>query len=659
LGDLRTQLACPEARILRYRPEVDGLRALAVLPVIFFHAGFDLFSGGFVGVDIFFVISGYLITSIILTEVKAGTFSLLNFYERRARRILPALFLVVAACIPFAWLWLTPSHMREFTASVRYLAAFVSNIYFYKESGYFGPKAELEPLLHTWSLSVEEQYYVLYPLLVLTLWKYAPRALPFALLGFAVGSLTYANQEVVQDSYAAFFLLPSRFWELMLGSVLAFLVVQGTLKVKGNQAASLLGLCLILYAVFAFSNDTPTPSVYTLIPTVGAALILLCATAETRVGALLGSKAFVGLGLISYSAYLWHQPIFAFARHRNLADPSPPLMLTLVLLSLALAWLSWAYVEQPFRRRDWIKQMQVFVIASLLSAAFLTFGILGETAAGYAFRIPAHEKFERELQKADDERSILIKRDICHFNNKTTKLGLEKFLKQWNCKGSDSSGNLMSIPLIVTGDSHSADLVMALKLNGLNPLQLGGARCSLVPSKMSPDCKLIFDVLFNQVKDDGSYQYLALVNRFSEDELTVDAITEMLSYWEGFGKKLIFFVGMPNFPYFKETLTNGEQPVFDHKISELSKRPGIIQLLHDQGVYLVDREKVFCAINKCGFVSHDGSLLLTDGEHLSRTGALLFGQKLLSDDPLFHKLAGLAKGEATGSLANSQVSGGH
>jgi peptidoglycan/LPS O-acetylase OafA/YrhL len=123
--------------MLEHRREIDGLRAVAVLPVIFFHGGFDLFSGGFVGVDIFFVISGYLITSIIVTEVRLGTFSLLNFYERRARRILPALFLVVAACIPFAWLWLTPSHMREFTASVRYLAAFVSNIYFYKESGYF------------------------------------------------------------------------------------------------------------------------------------------------------------------------------------------------------------------------------------------------------------------------------------------------------------------------------------------------------------------------------------------------------------------------------------------------------------------------------------------------------------------------------------------
>jgi peptidoglycan/LPS O-acetylase OafA/YrhL len=320
LGNSRTQFARPEAHPFSYRAEIDGLRALAVLPVMFFHGGFDLFSGGFVGVDIFFVISGYLITSIILTEIRSGSFSLLNFYERRARRILPALFLVVAVCIPFAWLWLTPSHMREFTASVKYLVAFMSNIFFYKESGYFGPEAELQPLLHTWSLSVEEQYYLLYPLLMLALWRYAPKALPFALIGLGVGSLAYANYEVVQDPYAAFFLLPGRFWELMLGSALAFLVVQGTLKVRGSQLASVLGLCLILYAVFAFSSDTPTPGAYTLIPAVGAALIILFATPATHVGALLGSKAFVGMGLISYSAYLWHQPIFAFARHGMLAD---------------------------------------------------------------------------------------------------------------------------------------------------------------------------------------------------------------------------------------------------------------------------------------------------------------------------------------------------
>jgi hypothetical protein len=400
---------------------------------------------------------------------------------------------------------------------------------------------------------------------------------------------------------------------------------------------SLLGLCLILYAVFAFSNHTPTPSVYTLIPTVGAALIILSATPETHVGALLGSKAFVAIGLISYSAYLWHQPIFAFARHRSLADPSPPFMLALLLLSLGLAWLSWRFVEQPFRRRDWIKRKQMFAISGVLSVVFLTFGILGKMTDGYAFRVPV-EKLARELAMVQEERQVLIKADICHFNN-STNIGVEKFLKQWNCKA--SSEGYVRIPLIVTGDSQSAGLVEALNLNGISPLQLGGAACSLVPRLMTHDCKLIFDKLFDEVKNDSFYQYIALVNNFWYDELTADAITEMLSYWQGFGKKLIFFSGMPHFPYFAERLTHGERPVFDHTLSDLSRQPHIVQFLRDHGVYVLDREKIFCAINKCGYLSEDGALLLADNTHLSKAGALLFGQKLLSADPLFRRLAGL------------------
>jgi peptidoglycan/LPS O-acetylase OafA/YrhL len=645
---------CPEVRVSEYRPEIDGLRALAVLPVIFFHGGFDLFSGGFVGVDIFFVISGYLITSIILSEIRACTFSLANFYERRVRRILPALLLVVAACIPFAWFWLLPSDMREFNDSVIYLATFASNVYFYNESGYFGPQAELQPLLHTWSLSVEEQYYILYPLLVLMIWKYAPRALPFALLGLMLGSLAYANHEVVQNSYAAFFLLPSRVWELMLGSLLAYLVVRGTLEVKASQPTSLLGLCLILYAVFATSSDTPTPSVFTLVPTVGAALIILCATSETHVGAMLGSKPFVGLGLISYSAYLWHQPIFAFARHGSLADPTPLVMLALILLSLGLACFSWRFVEQPFRRRDRIKQKRVFAIAGMLTAVFFTFGILGKTTQGYAFRFPV-KNFAREFRELGAERDSLIKADICHFAAGTTKrTSIEEFLKRWNCPA--SSEGFVRLPLIVTGDSHSADIVMALKLNGMSPLQIGGYGCSLIPRKMTRDCKLIFDRLLKEVKDDNFYQYLALANKFSKDELTADSIKEMLSYWSRFRKHLIIFVGMPNFPYFKEKLAKGERPIFDHAMAERSKTPEVLRLLNERGVDIVDRERIFCAINQCGFSGADGSLLLLgDGQHLSKAGALLFGRALLATDPLFKRLVGLAQVHRSGSVEVSQV----
>ncbi len=178
---------------MNYRREIDGLRALAVLSVILFHAGFETFSGGFVGVDVFFVISGYLVTTIILAELEQGSFSILNFYERRARRILPALFLVMLVCVPFAWFWLLPSDMKDFSQSLVAVSVFASNILFWRESGYFDTAAELKPLLHTWSLAVEEQYYVLFPLFLMLFWRLGKRSI-LVMLGLVfVASLDVAE----------------------------------------------------------------------------------------------------------------------------------------------------------------------------------------------------------------------------------------------------------------------------------------------------------------------------------------------------------------------------------------------------------------------------------------------------------------------------------
>jgi peptidoglycan/LPS O-acetylase OafA/YrhL len=207
---------------MNYRKEIDGLRALAVIPVILFHAGFTTFSGGFVGVDVFFVISGFLITSIILKEIEAGTFSILNFYERRARRILPELFLVMLVCLPFAWLWLLPDDIRDFSKSVVKLTEFISNIYFYKQTGYFDTANELKPLLHTWSLAVEEQYYLFFPLLLLITWRFGKLFVFVTLTLILLSSLFYAQYIVYSEPSAAFYLLPSRFWELLVGALVAF-----------------------------------------------------------------------------------------------------------------------------------------------------------------------------------------------------------------------------------------------------------------------------------------------------------------------------------------------------------------------------------------------------------------------------------------------------
>lgn len=356
-----------------YRPEIDGLRALAVLPVLFFHAGFtQWFGGGFVGVDVFFVISGYLITSILLGEMKSGKFSILRFYERRARRILPALFLVLFACLPLAWFTMWPGDMLQFARSLNMVVIFLSNHFFFHHSDYFDTAAEFKPLLHTWSLAVEEQYYFLFPPLLLLITRYAKNALPYILAAFCVVSLAFAHYWVHVVPGSAYFLLPSRFWELMIGSLLAYR--HQTHAPRNHGPLSLLGLVMIAYSIVSFSPSTPYPSLYTLLPTLGAALIILYAQPGTIVSTLLSTRAMVGIGLISYSTYLWHQPLFAFARLRGMAEDGSGFFLGLIALSLLLAALTWRFVETPFRDRTLVSRRVIFTLAVAGIAFFLAVG---------------------------------------------------------------------------------------------------------------------------------------------------------------------------------------------------------------------------------------------------------------------------------------------
>ena len=235
---------------MKYRAEIDGLRALAVLPVILFHAGFEWFSGGFVGVDVFFVISGYLITTIIISEMAEGKFSIVNFYERRARRILPALFFVMAACLPFAWLWLMPNDLKDFGQSLVAVSIFSSNFLFWLESGYFDTAAELKPLLHTWSLAVEEQYYILFPVFLMLTWRLGIKWILILLSIVFLVSLGVAQWGAYNMPSAAFFLFPTRGWELLIGVFAAFYLKYNThLKLHSlNQTLSLLGFGMVVYS---------------------------------------------------------------------------------------------------------------------------------------------------------------------------------------------------------------------------------------------------------------------------------------------------------------------------------------------------------------------------------------------------------------------------
>jgi len=391
---------------MKYRAEIDGLRALAVLPVILFHAGFEWFSGGFVGVDVFFVISGYLITNIIISEMAEGKFSIVNFYERRARRILPALFFVMAVCIPFAWYFMLPSQLKGFGDSLVSVALFVSNIHFWLGSGYFAIGQTGNPLLHTWSLAVEEQFYIFFPLFLLMFWRLGLRRLIILLLIIFLISFCIANwasffgwhQKIASGG---FFLIPARAWELLIGSFLAFY-----LKFYGNRVGnfwgellSFTGLMLIIVSIVFFDRTTPFPSIYTLAPVLGTGLLILT-TSDTIVQKLLRLPMVVGLGLISYSAYLWHQPVFAFVH--IIGIPSSSLLyFALILISLFLAYISWRFVEKPFRSRSIMSKKVIFTFSALGISFFVSIGILFSSFNGFADRSLSYVEIKQELDWPD------------------------------------------------------------------------------------------------------------------------------------------------------------------------------------------------------------------------------------------------------------------
>ena len=370
---------------MKYRTEIDGLRAAAVLPVIFYHAGFALFSGGFVGVDVFFVISGYLITGIIFEELKNGDFSIARFYERRARRILPALFAVLVASIPFAWIWMFPKELVAFSQSIEAVCLFVSNFLFWNQTGYFAASAELKPLLHTWSLAVEEQYYIFFPPLMALVWKFAPRRLFHVLALLWVSSFGLSEWMAHAHPDANFFLLPSRTWELMSGALAV--IWEKKYGTRTSDVLSFAGLTAILVAILSFTKDTPVPSFMALLPVTGAVLVVMFARSGTIAGRILSIRPIVGVGLISYSAYLWHQPIFAFARIRLADDPGPAGYLLLVALSMIMAFLSWRYIERPWRRGAFSART-IFIMSPVIATILIGIGVSGYVNAGFPSRMP-------------------------------------------------------------------------------------------------------------------------------------------------------------------------------------------------------------------------------------------------------------------------------
>ena len=633
---------------MKYRAEIDGLRALAVLPVILFHAGFEWFSGGFVGVDVFFVISGYLITTIIISEMAEGKFSIVNFYERRARRILPALFFVMLACLPFAWLLLTPSDLKDFGQSLVAVSTFSSNILFWWESGYFDTAAELKPLLHTWSLALEEQYYILFPVFLMLTWRLGIKTILILLsivflisLGVAVWGTQYAAHPKIISG--AFFLLPTRGWELLIGVFAAFYLKYNThLKSHTvNQMLSLLGFGMIAYSIIAFDKTTPFPSLYALIPTIGTGLLILYAVPKTFVHRLLSLKYIVGIGLISYSAYLWHQPLLAFARHKIEGDVAELHLIILCITSLLMAWFSWRFVEKPFRNKNQTTRKSIFTFAITGMIIFTFIGIYIHQKNGF---FDYFIEQNSEITNGDighDEFHMYTKENYAPCSDQKIYEKAENWYGLIRCQQSSNNNPTVA----VFGDSHAEHLFLGLDAHSDYEyiyLIRGG-----YPFSEEESHQYLIDYIINN-KDIKTviYSMYWLSNyTFFGEPVFKDKLLNTINLFTNANKNLILVADIPDFIFDAKSCyfvakINREKTKCEISISDFQAQRKYLPILKtiatDFNLELIDPSALFCDDQKCSMVK-DQTILYRDNDHLNIPASRLVGEFIVRNSIILDK----------------------
>jgi SGNH domain (fused to AT3 domains)/Acyltransferase family len=401
--------------------------------------------------------------------------------------------------------------MKDFSQGLVAVSSFSSNILFWYRSGYWSPASELNPLIHTWSLAVEEQYYVLFPLFLIMMWRYRKRWILSSFIVIAVVSLATAQWGAFNMPIATFYMLPTRGWELAIGAGIAFYFLYRKQEIKTllshksvDETLTLLGLSMIAYAVFVFDESTPFPSLYALVPTVGTGLIILFSSSQTIVGRLLAIKPLVAIGLISYSAYLWHQPLFAFARHRSLVEPSQFTYAILAFLSLPLAYLSWQYVEKPFRTKDVFNRKSIFLFSAIGTTLFIVFGIAGHITNGW------NNRFDNHFQKADPQSGC----------------GAFEFHPNKICRLVDKNHKLT----ILIGDSHSGALTYemqtAFERNNIGLLQLRKGACPPIENIYRADrgtvkkldtesCYLFYKGMYEYIEMHKEIKYVVMSARWT------------------------------------------------------------------------------------------------------------------------------------------------
>jgi peptidoglycan/LPS O-acetylase OafA/YrhL len=652
-----------ERASLRYRADIDGLRALAVVPVVFYHFRVARFGGGFVGVDIFFVISGYLITGLIYAEMRTGEYSLAGFYERRIRRILPALFAILIATVVAALWLLFPDDLSHFGESMAATAVFGSNFDFWQQSGYFDSAAETKPLLHTWSLAVEEQFYLVFPLL-LGIFRSQPRRVLLLLTGgLALSSFAFGLWAVRAYPTMAFYLAPARIWELMLGSFLSLGDYPRAHRWLA-EVLSLVGAALLGIGVFGFAPGTAMPGANALVPCGGAALLIYAnAGQETAIARALSWRPVVFVGLISYSLYLWHWPVFVFARYGGFAPLPLPESAALIAVSVALAVLSWRFVEQPFRDRRRFTRNAVFAFAGAGIAISVAVGLALVAAAGLPQRFPLAVQRILAATKDRDPRDRTCGGGALDDirAGRVCILGDPRAKPSFALWGDSHAASLIPVVSAVAADAHRAGYflghsgcapmldVMTSEQPSLRCARINAAALSLVRQRGIGEVLVVgrwayYDRGHGTAADPRDARRLIDLdsNRPDEDQHAVFArvLERTVSQLTAGGRRVILIADVPeidsNVPMsLARMMLNGTSFDLGPTLSAYRARQAFVErdftdLARRYGVAIAEPALVLCAGGHCA-VTADGQPLYRDHHHLSTFGALYLR-------PLFAKI---------------------
>jgi peptidoglycan/LPS O-acetylase OafA/YrhL len=611
-----------------YRADIDGLRALAVISVVLFHAGFYRFSGGFVGVDVFFVISGFLITGIILRDLAEGKFSYAHFYERRVRRIIPALALTLLVVCLATLVLSSPSRVQAVGKSLLFSSFFATNLLFAQNVGYFDSGAVGQPLLHTWSLAVEEQYYLVYPAMLALLWR-SRRSAIILLCAALFLSFGYSAWATTHMRKVAFYSIFSRAWELFLGGILA----AGTIPKLRSRAAceglAIVGMVAVAWAVLSLDATVPFPGLAALLPVVGTAAIIHAAQERpTVVSRGLALTPLVAVGLISYSLYLWHWPVLMFARDFLGDQLRTRYVLACIAVSVLLAIFSWFVVERPIRaRRLLATRKQVFVAAAVAQFAAGLAGAYLASSSGLLWRYP--DTARKVLAFTEEDNSAW------RYASCFTTPEAPKFLAATCLRSDGAKPNILLL-----GDSHAADLRFGFDqvFRGANVLQANASGCLPVLGGPGQDhCTALRDYVFHRFLPRHRVDAVIVSAGWDNDETAVERIADTVEYLERFAAPVIVVGPTPSFDRPEPELLAADlrfgqslaQLHLKDSVADLDRRMRVLAAA--QGWAYFSPYQALCRDAHCRLYAAPGVPLNRDDSHLTLRGSLLVA-KLLKDE---------------------------